>query len=36
MFCAHHGREHLPKLQDLAVEVHDETKRLHEVEGVQA
>lgn len=30
LFCAHHGREHLPKMQDLAVEIHDETSRLHE------
>lgn len=27
-FCAHHGRQHLPKLADLAVEIHDETDRL--------
>lgn len=30
LFCARHGREHLPKMQDLAVEIHDETSRLHE------
>ena len=30
MFCAHHGREHLPKLQNLATEIQDETDRLHE------
>ena len=28
MFCAHHGREHLPKLQPLATEIQDETHRL--------
>lgn len=30
MFCAHHGREHLPKLQHLATEIQDETDRLQE------
>lgn len=30
LFCAHHGREHLPKLQDLATEIQDETGRLRE------
>ena len=30
LFCAHHGREHLPKLQDVAVDIHDEYDRLHE------
>lgn len=29
LFCAHHGRAHLPKLQGLAVEIIDETDRLH-------
>ena len=24
LFCAHHGCEHLPKLQHLATEIHDE------------
>ncbi len=28
MFCAHHGREHLPKLQDMTTEIQDETNRL--------
>jgi len=28
MFCAHHGREHLPKLQHLTTEIQDETGRL--------
>ena len=28
LFCAHHGREHLPKLQDLASNIQDETDRL--------
>ncbi len=31
-FCAHHGREHLDKLQDLAAEIHDESSRLNEAE----
>lgn len=33
LFCAHHGREHLPKLQDVAVDIHDETRRLHETQA---
>ena len=28
LFCAHHGREHLPKLQDMTTEIQDETNRL--------
>ncbi|WP_168581333.1 DUF7455 domain-containing protein [Gephyromycinifex aptenodytis] len=28
LFCAHHGRAHLPKLQDLAEEIIDESDRL--------
>jgi hypothetical protein len=30
LFCAHHGREHLPALMDKAVDVLDETERLQE------
>ena len=30
LFCAHHGREHLPKLQHLATKIQDETARLRE------
>ena len=33
LFCAHHGREHLPKLQDLATQIEDETGRLHETQA---
>ncbi|GAB49467.1 DUF7455 domain-containing protein [Mobilicoccus pelagius] len=29
LFCAHHGRAHLPKLSDVAAEIQDETGRLH-------
>ena len=29
LFCAHHGREHLPKLRGVAVEITDHTGRLH-------
>ncbi len=29
LFCAHHAREHLPKLREHA-EIHDETDRLTE------
>lgn len=28
LFCAHHGRQHLPQLQALASEIHDESDRL--------
>jgi hypothetical protein len=30
LFCAHHGREHLPKLQNLTTNIQDETDRLNE------
>lgn len=30
LFCAHHAREHLPKLHALAANVVDETGRLRE------
>jgi hypothetical protein len=29
LFCAHHGREHLPKLREHA-DIHDESDRLTE------
>jgi hypothetical protein len=29
LFCAHHGREHLPKLREHA-DIQDESERLHE------
>jgi hypothetical protein len=35
LFCAHHGREHLPKLRDHA-EIRDESERLNETPGVGA
>ena len=35
LFCAHHGREHLPKLREHA-EIHDESERLHEPPAVAA
>ena len=28
LFCAHHGREHLPKLKGLATSIHDDSKSL--------
>lgn len=31
LFCAHHGRKHLPALQDRCREIIDETDRLAEV-----
>lgn len=30
LFCAHHGRAHLPALQSTAVAIHDESDRLNE------
>lgn len=30
LFCAHHGRAHLPKLADVATEIVDESERLNE------
>ncbi|GAB77613.1 DUF7455 domain-containing protein [Austwickia chelonae] len=30
LFCAHHARQHLPALADVATEISDETSRLHE------
>lgn len=29
LFCAHHGRAHLPQLENVAAEIQDETGRLH-------
>jgi ribosomal protein L37E len=28
LFCAHHGREHAPRLREQAAEIHDESSRL--------
>jgi hypothetical protein len=28
LFCAHHGREHTPRLQEAAADIHDESHRL--------
>lgn len=28
LFCAHHWREHGPKVQEVAKHVHDETEKL--------
>jgi hypothetical protein len=33
LFCAHHGREHLPTLREHA-DIQDETERLHETPPV--
>ena len=30
LFCAHHGRQHLPALQDKTSDIHDESDRLIE------
>ncbi len=31
LFCSHHAREHLPKLRQVASDIHDESGRLDEV-----
>ncbi|RLV49473.1 hypothetical protein D9V37_05895 [Nocardioides mangrovicus] len=28
LFCAHHAREHGPKLREIATDIHDETGKL--------
>lgn len=28
LFCAHHGREHAPRLREVAAEIQDESDRL--------
>ena len=33
LFCAHHGREHLPKLREHA-DILDESERLHETPAI--
>ena len=33
LFCAHHGREHLPKLREHA-DVQDESERLNETPSI--
>ena len=33
LFCAHHGREHLPKLREHA-DIHDESDRLTETPAI--
>ena len=30
LFCAHHGRQHLPALMGKAIDIHDESDRLHD------
>lgn len=30
LFCAHHGRRHQEKLEAIATDWHDESRRLHE------
>jgi hypothetical protein len=36
LFCAHHGRQHADALARIAVEIHDETKRLAPTQATQA
>lgn len=36
LFCAHHAREHLPKLTGVATSVQDETDRLLQGHGAGA
>jgi hypothetical protein len=34
LFCAHHAREHGPKLREVATEFHDETHRLGDTPAI--
>ena len=36
LFCAHHGREHLPALQGRTIDIRDETERLNEIPATAA
>ena len=36
LFCAHHAREHGPKLRKVATEFHDETHRLGDIPAIAA
>ncbi|MDQ2757332.1 MAG: hypothetical protein M3Y71_12340 [Actinomycetota bacterium] len=36
LFCAHHGRQHLPQLQEQASEIQDESNRLSAKESEDA
>lgn len=36
LFCAHHAREHGPKLKEVASELHDETHKLGDTPAVVA
>ncbi|MBK8459441.1 MAG: hypothetical protein WAS07_12090 [Micropruina sp.] len=29
LFCAHHGRAHSDRLKQVALQIHDETDRIH-------
>lgn len=33
LFCAHHNRQYAPALTKIAVEIHDETRRLADAEA---
>jgi len=35
LFCAHHSREHADAYASIAVEIQDETDRLHEEHGAR-
>lgn len=36
LFCAHHARQHMPRLSDVAVDIQDETERLIETSDTRA
>jgi hypothetical protein len=36
LFCAHHGRAHGDKLREVAVDITDETARLHSADAPKA
>jgi hypothetical protein len=35
-FCAHHAREHEPRLREVAVAIYDETRRLDATPAIAA
>lgn len=36
LFCAHHGREHAPRLREVAADIQDESSRLGATPGIAA
>jgi ribosomal protein L37E len=36
LFCAHHGREHAPRLREVAADIQDESSRLEGTPAIAA